>query len=168
MNLIVACDEKWGIGKDGKLLCYIPTDLKYFKEKTTGKVVVMGRSTLESLPKSKPLPNRTNIVLTRKKDLEVPGATVVHSIEELYETVNGYVPGDVFILGGASVYNELLMNCDSLYITKIYADFDADCHIKNVDEIPQFKVVWKSEEMEENGIRFQFFEYKRKIVKKEK
>lgn len=164
MNLIVAVDKNYGIGKDGKLLCSLPSDLKYFKEKTTGKVVVMGRSTLESLPKSKPLPNRTNIILTSKKDYKVENAVVLHDMESLMEELNKYRSNDIFILGGASVYNELLPICDSLYITKIDHEFDADCFITNVDNLPNFKLVWSSETFEENGIKFKFTEYKRRRV----
>jgi len=166
MNLIVAVDQNWGIGKDGALLCSIPGDLKYFKAKTTGKVVVMGRSTLESMPNGKPLPNRTNIVLTRRTDFEVEGAIIVHDMEELKYEINKYVADDVFIIGGASVYNELIESCDTLYITKIYHTFDSDVKIKNVDEMPQFKVAWKSDIWEENGFNYQFFEYKRKRIRK--
>lgn len=165
MNLIVAVDEKWGIGKDNKLLCNIPKDLAFFREKTLGKVVVMGRSTLESLPNGKPLKNRTNIVLTRKKDFEIEGATVVHDREELMEEVNKYPSEDVLIIGGGSVYNELMENCDVLYITKIYEDLDADTFIKNADKLPQFKVFDVSEMIEENGHKFQWIEYRRVRLK---
>jgi len=164
MNLIAAVDKSWGIGKEGKLLCYLPGDLKYFKEKTTGKTVVMGRSTLESLPGGKPLPNRTNIVLT-KKNLDIEGVKVVHNMDELLEEANNYNPDDVMIIGGATVYNELMPYCDKLFITKIDHEFDADVRIKSADEMPQFKVVWKSEVMTENGYNYQFFEYRRKRVK---
>lgn len=166
MNLIVAVDEKWGIGKDGALLCNLPGDLKFFKEKTTGKVVVMGRSTLESLPKGKPLPNRTNIILTRRTDYEVEGATIVHDMEELMYETNKYLSDDVFIIGGASVYNELIESCDTLYITKIFYSFDSDVKIKNVDEMPNFKITWKSDINEENGYKYQFIEYRRKRIKR--
>ena len=164
MNLIVAVDEKWGIGKDGHLLANLPGDMKYFREKTLGKVVVMGRSTLESLPGGKPLPKRTNIVLTRREDFEVPGAIIVHNIEELLEKCNEFLTDDIMIMGGASVYNELMDICDRLYITKIFADLDAEVFIKNADEMPNFKVAWKSEIFEENGLTYQFYEYRRKRV----
>lgn len=166
MNLIVACDKNWGIGKDGKLLCNIPGDLKYFKEKTMGKTVVMGRSTLESLPGGKPLPNRTNIVMTHRMDFEREGVIVVHSMNQLIEELNNYEPDDVMIMGGATVYNELMTLCDKLYITKIDHEFDADVYIKNADELPQFKVVWKSEVFTENGYSYQFYEYRRKQIKR--
>ncbi len=164
MNLIVACDKNWGIGKDGKLLCSIPGDLKYFKEKTLGKTVVMGRSTLESLPGGKPLPGRTNIVMTRNREFAMEGVKVVHSMNGLIEELNNYLPDDVMIIGGAMVYNELMPLCDKLYITKIDHEFDADVFITNADELPQFKVAWKSEVFTENGYSYQFYEYRRKKI----
>lgn len=165
MNLIVAVDKNWAIGKDGGLLAHLPKDLAYFKEKTLGKVVVMGRSTLESLPGGRALPNRTNIVLTHRLDFEREGCTVVHSMEELLEECNKYPSEDIMIMGGASVYNELMEVCDSLFITKIYHEFEADTYLKNADQLPQFKVIWSGDIIEENGIQYQWFEYRRKRVK---
>ena len=119
MNLIVCVDKNWGIGKDGKLLCHLKEDMKFFRDHTIGKVVVMGRSTLESLPKGEPLPDRTNIVLTHRSDFEKEGVKVVHDMEELLEELNNYDPDDVMIIGGASVYNEMMDMCDKLYVTRI-------------------------------------------------
>ena len=87
MNVIVAADQNWGIGKDNKLLVSIPADMKMFREETSGKVVVMGRKTLESFPNGLPLKNRTNIVITKNKDYDAKGAIVVHSIEEALEEI---------------------------------------------------------------------------------
>lgn len=161
MNLIVACDKNYGIGKDGKLLCSLPSELKYFKEKTTGKVVVMGRSTLDSLPGGKALPNRTNIVITRRSDFNKENVKVVHDMDELLLELNNYPTNDIFVIGGASVYNELMDLCDTLYITKIDKTFEADCFIKNVDKLENFKLYRETETMKENGIEFKFTEYKR-------
>ena len=162
MQLILAADENWGIGKDGDLLCHIPGDLKFFKEKTLGKTVVMGRTTLESLPGGRPLPKRENIVITSKKDLTVEGALVVHSEAELMDVIAGKNGDDVVIIGGAMVYKEFLDRCDTCYITKIYKKFDADRFFTDLDQDPGFQVVWESDVQEENGIRYQWFEYKRK------
>ena len=126
MELIAAADKNWAIGRDGKLLCHLPGELKYFKEKTTGKTVVMGRKTLESLPGSKPLPNRRNIVLTKDLSFEKEGCEIVHSVDELFDIL-GEEP--VMVMGGASVYEQLLPYCDSCYITKIDACFDADTYL---------------------------------------
>ena len=99
MNLIVAVDRNWAIGKDNKLLVSIPDDMKFFRETTTGKVVVMGRKTLESFPNSKPLPNRVNIVITRDMNYDAKGAVVVHSKEELDKELEKYNSDDIYIIG---------------------------------------------------------------------
>lgn len=162
MKLILAADENWAIGKDGQLLCHIPGDLKYFKERTKGKTVVMGRPTLESLPGGKPLPKRDNIVLTSREDYAPEGVLTVHSENELDQVLSKYDSDDVFIIGGGKVYRDFLRKCDTCYITKIYEKFEADTWFVNLDGMSEFEVVWQSEMQEENGIRYQFLEYRRK------
>ncbi len=162
MNLIAAADENWGIGKDGGLLVHLPGDLRYFKEKTKGKVVVMGRATLESLPEAKPLPNRTNIVLTRDESFRKEGCIVVHSMEQLLDECANYDPEDVMIIGGEQIYMQLIRQCERLFITKIFGDFNADKHLMNIDKMRSFELVWESDMMEENGINYQFLEYRKK------
>ena len=162
MKLILTADENWAIGKNGGLLCHIPGDLKYFKERTKGKTVVMGRPTLESLPGGKPLPGRDNIVLTSREDYSPQGVLVAHSESELDKALNRYHSDDVFIIGGGKVYRDFLSKCDTCYITKIYEKFEADTWFVNLDEMAEFEVVWQSEVQEEKGIRYQFFEYRRK------
>ena len=164
MNLIVCVDRNWGIGKDGQLLVHLKEDMKYFRDHTMGKVVVMGRSTLESLPNGEPLKGRTNIVLTHKAGFEKEGVIVVHDMEELLEELNNYDPDDIMIIGGASVYNEMMDMCDKLFVTKVEEEFFADTFIRNIDQNPNFKVVWSSEEMEDKGLKFRFFEYRRRRV----
>lgn len=159
MNLIVAVDKKWGIGKDGGLLAHVPGDMKYFKEMTTGKVVVMGRKTLESMPGKKGLPNRINYVLTTKEDYEVEGCSIVHSEEELFGAISKYEPDEVFLIGGAALYNAYYNLCDKLYITKMDADLGADTFIVNIDEDPDYKVTSESEVYSENGIDYRFCVY---------
>ena len=119
MNMIVAADKNWGIGKDGQLLTHLSGDLKYFKERTMGKAVVMGRKTLESLPGGRPLPGRTNIVLTANPDYKKEDCVIVHNKEELCEKCAEFPADGVMIIGGATLYNELMEQCDSLFITKI-------------------------------------------------
>ena len=130
MNMIVAADINCGIGKDGGLLTHLSGDLKYFKEKTLGKVVVMGRKTLESLPGGKPLPGRTNIVLTSNPDFNKEGCIVVRNMDELRSKCSEYPEDMVMIIGGAMLYNALMEECESLFITKIYKEFEADTFIK--------------------------------------
>ncbi len=162
MNLIAAADENWGIGKDGGLLVHLSGDLRYFKEKTKGKVVVMGRTTLESLPGGKPLPERTNIVLTGDTSFQKEGCIVVHSMEQLLEESTKYDPEEVMIIGGEQVYMQLIRQCERLFITKIFADFNADKHLMNIDKMRSFELVWESDVMNENGISYQFLEYRKK------
>ena len=97
MNIIVAVDKNWAIGKDNKLLVSIPSDMKFFRETTTGKVVVMGRKTLESFPGGQPLKKRTNIVLTSDRNYKVKDAIVVHTVEELLQTLKAYKQEDIYV-----------------------------------------------------------------------
>ncbi|MFV0517679.1 MAG: dihydrofolate reductase [Aminipila sp.] len=161
MKIIVAVDKNWGIGKDNGLLTYIPDDLKYFKEKTLDKVVVMGRRTLESLPGAKPLPKRTNIVLTSDKDYKVD-CHVCHSTKELEEQLENYESDNVYIIGGAKVYKDFLSDCDTCFVTKIDKAFEPDRYFDNLDENKDFELFWESEVKEHNGIKYRFTEYRRK------
>ena len=162
MDLIVAADRNWGIGKDGGLLADLPTDMKYFREHTTGKVVVMGRKTLESLPGKKGLPKRTNIVLTTNPDYEAERCTIVNSEDELFEEISKYEPEEVMRMGGGAMYNKYYKLCDKLYVTKIDAVLGADTFIANFDEDPDFEVASESEPITENGLTFKFVVYKKK------
>ncbi|MGI6177417.1 MAG: dihydrofolate reductase [Eubacterium sp.] len=161
MKMIAAADEKWGIGKNGGLLCHLPGDMKFFRETTAGSTVVMGRVTFESLPGKKGLPKRRNIVITRREDYKAEGAEVVHSGEELKAAVAGTDPDSIFVIGGAEIYAGLLPMCDTVYITKIYRDFDADRFLPDLDATGEFEAEPLSEIKEENGIRYQFFKYTR-------
>ena len=162
MKMIVAVDENWAIGNGNKLLCHIPEDLKYFKKKTEGKVVIMGRKTLESLPGGKPLPNRTNVILTRDMSFEKDGCMVVHSVEEVLSLKEKYSDDELMVTGGASVYRELLPYCDTCYVTKIHERFEADTHIPNLDQDENLIIRMHSGMKEDNGYKFQFLEYRRK------
>ena len=126
MNLIVAVDNHWAIGNKNQLLISIPNDHKHFREETTGKVVVLGRKTLETFPQGLPLKNRTNIILSTKKDFQVKDAIVVHSVEELLEELKNYADEDIYIIGGDSVYKQLLPYCSVAHITKIDHVYEAD------------------------------------------
>ena len=119
MKAILSADKNWGIGYQNRLLVSIPSDMKFFRQTTTGKVVVMGRKTLESFPNGMPLKNRTNIVLTGNKGYHVKDAVIVHSKEELLEELKKYDTDDVYVIGGESIYRMLLPYCSTVYVTKI-------------------------------------------------
>lgn len=159
MNLILVADEKWNIGNKGDLLCHLSGDLKYFKKVTEGKTVVMGRKTLESLPKGKPLPNRENIVLTGNLDYKKDGAVIVNSEKELFDLIKNMPSDNVFLIGGGELYNRYYKLCKKCYITKIYSTFEADTKMANLDEDNDFISKPVSEILEENGIKYQMFEY---------
>lgn len=161
MNLIAAVDRNWAIGKDNKLLVQIPMDMKFFRETTTGKVVVMGRKTLESFPNGLPLKNRTNIVLTHNKNYDGKGAIVVHSMEELREELEKYNSEDIYIIGGEQIYKALVDDCDVAHITKIEYEYDADAYFPNLDEKPEWKITADSEEQTYFDLEFFFYKYEK-------
>lgn len=163
MKAIAAVDRNWAIGRDGNLLTHLPGDLKFFKEMTLGEIVVMGRATFESLPGRKPLSDRVNIVLSGNPDFE-PDCIVCRSVGMLFEELDKYDSDDIYIIGGEKVYRELLPYCDTVYITKIDAAFPADKYFVNLDECRYWEMVYESEFKEENGLRYQFTEYKRKKI----
>lgn len=161
MNLIAAVDNNWGIGRNGRLLVQIPMDQKFFREVTEGKVVVMGRKTLESLPGGLPLAGRTNFVLTRNRNFQVKNAIAVNSLEKLREELSRFDSGDVYVVGGESVYAQLLDDCDTAHITKINYSYDADAYFPNLDELPEWEIVADSEEQTYFDLEFFFYCYKR-------
>ena len=158
MNGIVAVDRNWGIGRNNDLLVHLPGDLKYYKEKTYGKVIIVGQRTLESFPGSKPLPGRTNVVLSDDPAFVRDDCIVCRTKDEVLETVASYDPEDVFVCGGASIYRLFLEDCDAMYVTKIFEAFEADTFFPDLDELG-WRVDWASEEQEENGIRYRFERY---------
>lgn len=140
ISMIVALDKNNGIGKGNKLLAHIPEDLKYFKKVTNGQIIVMGYNTYMSLPK-RPLPNRTNIVLTRK-DISLEGAIVVDSIDSLLKLLKDYHEKEIFICGGASIYEQMMPYSDKLYITHIFDEFSADTYFPEIK-----KEEWKMDKI---------------------
>lgn len=163
MNLIVAVDNKYGIGKNGGLLTHLTDDLKMFKGKTHGKILVMGRKTVESLPGGKLLPNRETWVLSRDKTYSKAGAKVFSSINMMNDYINEQHidPSTIFIAGGAAIYNAFLPIVDVAYITKIEYDFDADVYMNNVDMEPSLSLDSVSELVHNNGYDFRFTVYKK-------
>ncbi|MCR5835057.1 MAG: dihydrofolate reductase [Lachnospiraceae bacterium] len=166
MNLIFSADRNWAIGFKNELLIRIPDDMKQFRAKTTGNVVVMGRKTLESFPNKKPLKDRVNIVISTKKDYKVEGATVVHSIEEALEELKKYPTDKVFIIGGGKIYKEFLPHCDTAYVTYIDHAYAADTFIPNLDKLrDEWEMVEESEENTYFDIEYYYRIYKRKYTK---
>lgn len=161
MNLIAAVDKNWAIGCKNKLLVSIPADMKFFRETTTGKVVVMGRKTLESFPNGMPLKKRTNIVLTHDKTYKVPDAILVHSMEELHEELKKYPSEDIYVIGGEAIYKQLLEECDVAHITKIDYEFEADAYFPNLDELPDWKITQDSEEQTYFDLEYYFYKYEK-------
>ena len=161
MKCIVAADQNWGIGVDNHLLVSIPADMRLFRAETMGKVVVMGRRTLESFPGGAPLKGRKNIVLTRNKDLDGKGALVVGSVKELLEEIEEVSPEDVYCIGGESIYRLLLPYCDTALVTKINFSYAADRFFPNLDEDPHWKLVGSSEEQTYFDLDYQFLRYER-------
>lgn len=156
MNLIVAVEKNWGIGLGGTMPWHISADLKYFKENTLGKTVIMGRKTLLSFPGQKPLPKRENIILSTNEGYEVEGAKVIHSIEEIAKYQQS---DDTFIIGGGSIYKSLLPYCKFAYVTKIDKEFECDTYFENLDSLDNWKMIKSGEKLSENGIDFTFTVY---------
>jgi dihydrofolate reductase len=161
MIAIAVVDENWSLGKDGKLLVHLSGDLKYFKEKTIGKTIIMGRKTFEGMG-GRLLPGRETVILSGDPDFD-SGCKVCRSLFETFEYLEGKRGEDLFAAGGEAVYKLFLPYCDTFFITKIFAAYEADRHFPNLDERPDcFSCEPASDVIEENGVRYQFFKYTRK------
>ena len=164
MKIIVAVDENWGIGKGNDLLFSIPEDMKFFRTQTTGKVIIVGRKTLQSFPGGKPLKNRTNIVLfpggEKRED-----CIIVESLDELFSEIKKYPSDDVFVIGGAMFYKTMLPYCSEVYVTKVDADGEAEVFYENLDNLDNWSCVYESEKIETNGFEIRFTTYKNSNVK---
>ena len=159
LSLIVAVAENGAIGKNNDLLWHISADLKHFKALTTGHCIIMGRKTYESFPK-RPLPNRRNIVITNNMDYREEGCEVVHSVEEAIALCKD--DEQSFVIGGATVYRQFLPLVNKIYLTKVFATFEADTFFPEID-LSQFEQTAASEVFtdEKSGLRYQFLEYRR-------
>ncbi len=164
MNLIAAVDRNWGIGLNNALLVQIPDDMKRFRQITTGKVVVMGRKTLESFPGGQPLKNRTNIVLTTDRNYKVKDAVLVYSMEELFQKLEEYASEEIYVIGGESIYRQLLDQCDTALITKIDYEYQADAWFPNLDHIEAWELAEESEEQTYFDLEYYFQKYERKRI----
>ena len=159
MKAIVAVDKKWGIGNKNDLLFSLPADMKYFREKTSGKVVVMGSNTLKSFPNGKPLKNRTNIVLFPGGE-QRDDCTIVQSLDELKVELKKYDPDDIFIIGGAMFYKTMLPYCSEVLVTKVDADGGAEVFYENLDNLENWSCISSEEPIETNGLIIRFTIYK--------
>ena len=159
MKAILSADLNWGIGCGGKLLKRVPEDMKFFRNITAGKVVVMGRETFESLPGMQPLKDRVNIVLSEKAYFNDDKITVCRSIDDLASKLAGYPSDDVFVIGGESVYTQLLPYCSEVYVTRFETFFEADRHFPDLEAIDNWELVSESEQHFYEGMSFRYLKY---------
>lgn len=159
MELIVAVYDDWGIGRDGTQPVALTADRKFFRERTKGSMVIVGRRTIEDFPGQKPLPNRVNVALTRQ-DMDIPGFTVVHSPEEAVALANN--AERAFVIGGGSIYRQMLPYCDAAYVTKVHCTVDSDTFFQNLDEDPDWALTEVVQSGEENGVAYEMCVYRRK------
>lgn len=155
MNMIVAVDQNWAIGRGGEQLIYVSADLKRFKALTMGHSLILGRKTLATFPGGRPLKGRRNLILSRNPDFAPEGAEVYPDMESLLAQVEE----DAFVIGGASVYEALLDRCEKVYVTKLHASWPADCWFPDLDSRPGWKVLEEEPEQEENGVKFHYVTY---------
>lgn len=159
MNLIVAVDDNWGIGKNGTQTVIIPEDRRRFRELTDGGTIIVGHRTLLDFPDKKPLPGRLNIVMTRNRDLKIPGAVVVTSLEELFMLVAGTNHNKIFVIGGDSVFKMLLPYCTYAYVTKIKAAPESDAYFPNLDKLGNWAVDETGAAKVHDGVEYTFLRY---------
>ena len=162
MNMIVAVDKNWAIGNKGSLLVRIPADHKMFRSETMGKVVVLGRKTLETFPHQEPLEGRTNIILSHNRHYKAGDAIVVASLEELIMKLRDYDDKDIYIIGGASVYELMLPYVDTVHVTKIDHEYEADAFFPNLDATGEWEITADSDEQVYFDLTYRFLRYQRK------
>lgn len=163
MNLIVAVDRKWGIGKDGQLLVHNTGDMKFFRTMTKETVVVMGRKTLESFPGQKPLKNRVNVVLTRTPGYQAEGCVICKSLEETLAYLKQFPSDKIFIIGGEMIYRTFLPYCTTAYVTWNDGEYPADTWFPNLDEDKEWELAERGEAQEDGDLRYEFRTYRRKV-----
>lgn len=169
MKAVLAVDQNWGIGYKGDLLFKIPEDMKFFKEKTIGKIIIMGRGTFDSLPGKRPLKDRVNIVLSRNISFEEDGVIICNSKEKLFQEIKKFNKEDIYVIGGEEICRLLLPFCSEAYITKIESKFEADRHMENLDDNEQWYLQEESSKREFKGVNYRFLKYVNKgLVNKDK
>ncbi len=160
--IIASADKNWGIGYRNQLLARVPEDMKQVSAKTRGNVIVMGRKTLESLPGGKPLPERTNVVLTANREFTMENALVVHDVPQLVERLKDY-DGEIYVFGGESIYRQLLPLCTKAYITRFHEAFQADAFLPDLDSLKEWELVEEGPvQTSKTGVLYQFTTYRRK------
>ena len=162
MRAIAAVDRNWAIGNRGQLLVSIPADQRFFRGETLGKTVVLGRKTMDTFPGGRPLKNRRNIILTRNADYSIADAETAAGVEELLEMIKDVPQEEVYVIGGQSVYEQLLPYCDEAYITKINYDYQADAYFPCLDDDDEWECVSVSEEETYWDLEYRFCIYRRK------
>ena len=162
MKAILSADRKWGLGYQGRLLVSIPSDLRFFRETTMGRVVVMGRKTLESLPAGQPLAGRKNVVLTRDEAYKVKGCEIFHNLKDAMEFLKQFKSEDIYIIGGAEIYEAFLPYCDTAHITWIDYEYMADTWLPNLDKDPDWEVTADSDEQTYFDLCYEYRLYKKK------
>lgn len=159
MELIVAVYDDWGIGRDGTQPIALAADRKFFRETTRGCMVIVGRRTVADFPGQKPLPGRANVALTRS-DREIPGFSVVHSPEEAAALAKS--ADRAMVIGGGSVYRQMMDYCDAAYITKVHVTPESDTFFPNLDEREDWALEQILQSGEENGIAYDICLYRKK------
>ena len=165
MNLIAAVTSDWGIGRNGKLLLSVPEDMRFFREKTKGAVVLMGRSTLESFPGGKPLAGRTNIVLTRNPCYSKDGVIIVNDINEALSVLSEYEDDNIYVIGGGQIYSLFLPYCKKAYITKLDVILPADTYFPDLDELDNWVLTEQSDSFCHADVQYSFAVYENLSVK---
>ena len=163
ISIIVAVAENNVIGKDNSLIWHLPADMKFFKEKTTGHCIITGRKNYESIPeKFRPLPGRTNIIITRQKDYNAPGTIVVKSIQDAIEKAIQTGDKEIFIIGGGEIFKQSLHLADKIYLTKIYHSFDGDVYFPEIN-INEWKETERTKGItdEKNKYAYDFITYEK-------
>ncbi len=159
MELIVAVYDDWGIGKDGTQPVALSADRKFFRETTRGAMVIVGRRTIEDFPGKQPLPGRVNVALTRSAG-EIPGFTVCNSPDQAAELAK--TAQRAMVIGGGSIYRQMLPYCDTAYVTKVHCKPESDTFFHDLDTDPQWVLEKVLQSGEENGVGYEMCLYRRK------
>lgn len=164
ISIVVAAAENNAIGKDNRLIWRLPKDIKFFKEKTIGHCILTGRKNYESIPDAfRPLPGRTNIVVTRSKDYQAPGAIVVHSIDEAIAKAKALGEEELAVIGGGEIYREILPKTDIIWMTRVHHSFpDAHTFFPPIDPA-EWKLTWQESHPadEKHAYAYTFEKYER-------